>query len=1607
MLCGAGALRGRCFNIETGEVGEDICSLGPTVWSSYDYYWTRKDMEVTAPASVHVGGAFLCAPMEEFCMQLGENPGRHTVDFDDIGHAVMSIFQVMTLEGWADLCYQIQDSVGYWHWMYFVLLIMIGPMFALQLFLVVIATRHAELTAEAKHEETDADELPGDEVPVPDSNKVAPEPENATEGEVDGNDSPLDLNSKTQKKELTGYAKWKWKLKLFAKSDLLSNVVMAVILLSTVFMAMKGLCENDPDDCDIAQGCIFSGYSCAQFQASLEIINLIFTLIFVFELLVKVFGLGPVAFCTKPGWKMNIFDTIIVVMSVVEFGSGIQNAQCFLNYFDGKATEDLHKNWNGKPGTGPDNIVTVKDMFGEDNVLSITDIPTMELAPAWKESILNIPRIIKSIEDGGYQYNYMMYDFCAGSGGAAVLRALRLVRLVKFMRNFPEVTKQFKILADVMGSIIALLVLILIMIFIFTIFGMNILGGAMVGEWPPEDGLVPGQEVYVHIPWDMNPRAGPRHGKIHWFDFDNHPRAPYKVEIEWGGNKGGGGGYDPYTNESLADALDEFGYIWAATKDEANVGVAIITDYTPRFNFDNLGIAFLTSFQVFTMANWNDDLYDVMGSTGAVEYSMYFYVNIILGNWVLLNLFIAILIGKFSEQRAEALEENLEVMQQRLLEKLGNLSDAHLYKHIQELFDEIDLDGSGEIDIDEFNEALVKLGVKLKRRELQDLVKSVDEDGSGRISFSEFMAMIKNIMHQAKVNLDNKKLDEQMQLAQNEQDEVMENREPVAEERLPVSCCCLEQENSFRRACLILSNEDSTAYGGGWKGKIGPVFGNFILACILMSTVCLAMFTPYTGEISRMTDMLNIIDYVLNAAFTVELIAKLVALGWKTFIKSGWNKLDLFIVFTSDLDMILTEALRGSDVPLSALRIFRVFRIFRALRPLRIIARARGVRLLVGTLVSAVKPVSVTLAIAVVALFLLGIFFVQFMGGRMKSCSDGGVFTKPECSGLDDDGAPRSWGPGDVNFDNIWSAFVAMFILSSQDDWPSHMFASMDGTGSLTGMKNGGGASNTVLAPFFFVVALLLTSAIVINMFVGVFVDCYYGAMAAVDGESGGKKNPPLNPKLLNKIFDDPREGGRSHVFKVVTTSKFDMFIAFFIVFNVLAMATESFQPSVGQLAFDAWANWFFTLIFAWEKLFKMYAFTPRRYFEGPGNGWNKFDTFIVHISFVGVFLDNAGSLIPMDASMLRILRIFRIFRILRAFRIFRSLQELQNIVMALGRSAGQVGNLLLLLMLLFFIFGVLAVNIGGNMCVDGDNEPPPDVLENHPLYGVRCAITSEGALLETHGHFQGVGVSLLTLWRVATSDAWGDIMNAVSLVPGDRTLSSDLLDSYESVFGEKYDNKAFLMHPDEVKDKELKDGLKQEGLGAEHEESVMIAMKALVEYNQTVTGDSGEDGGDYLQLASIALPDCLREDEANFLSLMGLLDCTNIGDGFSSGPKLCPGTCGFNFAGMFYSQMVSKIYFILFVCISQFVLLQLVIAVLMDQLTATQDEDAEQYRKKAPGCEELKVATFTRIYRRFNFQARRKLLHDKRNAVDAAKAAKNAQTETSEHGEMGSRQPA
>lgn len=127
-------------------------------------------------------------------------------------------------------------------------------------------------------------------------------------------------------------------------------------------------------------------------------------------------------------------------------------------------------------------------------------------------------------------------------------------------------------------------------------------------------------------------------------DPHGHPNTPWLVNVSYGSRV-----YE--TLEVSRRDLNPDGTVWVTHKDAAGIGAPAVSGLVPRFHFDDLGHSLVTNFQVLTTANWNDDLYDVVASTGPAS-SIYFYAVIVIGNWMLLNLFIAILIQGFAEQKA-------------------------------------------------------------------------------------------------------------------------------------------------------------------------------------------------------------------------------------------------------------------------------------------------------------------------------------------------------------------------------------------------------------------------------------------------------------------------------------------------------------------------------------------------------------------------------------------------------------------------------------------------------------------------------------------------------------------------------------------------------------------------------------------------------------------------------------------------------------------------------------------------------------------------------------------------------------------------------------------
>lgn len=100
----------------------------------------------------------------------------------------------------------------------------------------------------------------------------------------------------------------------------------------------------------------------------------------------------------------------------------------------------------------------------------------------------------------------------------------------------------------------------------------------------------------------------------------------------------------------LAMLLFLFLFIYSLLGIQIYGGQFSFEDGTPRTNFDSFNSAFITAFVVLSMENWQAVMYDAMRTNvnWAIT-ALYFISWIFVGNFMLLNLFLAILLDSFAE----------------------------------------------------------------------------------------------------------------------------------------------------------------------------------------------------------------------------------------------------------------------------------------------------------------------------------------------------------------------------------------------------------------------------------------------------------------------------------------------------------------------------------------------------------------------------------------------------------------------------------------------------------------------------------------------------------------------------------------------------------------------------------------------------------------------------------------------------------------------------------------------------------------------------------------------------------------------------------------------
>ncbi|XP_035114256.3 voltage-dependent L-type calcium channel subunit alpha-1C isoform X45 [Callithrix jacchus] len=747
---------------------------------------------------------------------------------------------------------------------------------------------------------------------------------------------------------------------------------------------------------------------------------------------------------------------------------------------------------------------------------------------------------------------------------------------------------------------------------------------------------------------------------------------------------------------------------------------------TRRSTFDNFPQSLLTVFQILTGEDWNSVMYDGIMAYGGPSFPgmlvcIYFIILFICGNYILLNVFLAIAVDNLAdaESLTSAQKEEEEEKERKKLARTASPEKKQ--------------------------EVLEKPAVEESKEEKIEL-KSITADGESPPT--------------TKINMDD------LQPNENEdkspypnpettgEDDEEEPEMPVGPRPRPLSELHLKEKavpmpeasaffifssnNRFRLQCHRIVND--------------TIFTNLILFFILLSSISLAAEDPVQHTSFR-NHILGNADYVFTSIFTLEIILKMTAYGAflhkGSFCRNYFNILDLLVVSVS---------LISFGIQSSAINVVKILRVLRVLRPLRAINRAKGLKHVVQCVFVAIRTIGNIVIVTTLLQFMFACIGVQLFKGKLYTCSDSSKQTEAECKGnyiTYKDGEvdhpiiqPRSWENSKFDFDNVLAAMMALFTVSTFEGWPELLYRSID---SHTEDK-GPIYNYRVEISIFFIIYIIIIAFFMMNIFVGFVIVTFQeqGEQEYKNCELDKNQRQcveyALKARPLRRYI--PKNQHQYKVWYVVNSTYFEYLMFVLILLNTICLAMQHYgQSCLFKIAMNI-LNMLFTGLFTVEMILKLIAFKPKHYFC---DAWNTFDALIVVGSIVDIAITEVNpaehtqcspSMNAEENSRISI-TFFRLFRVMRLVKLLSRGEGIRTLLWTFIKSFQALPYVALLIVMLFFIYAVIGMQVFGKIALNDTTE------------------------INRNNNFQTFPQAVLLLFRCATGEAWQDIM--LACMPGKK----------------------------------------------------------------------------------------------------------------------------------------------------------------------------------------------------------------------------------------------
>ncbi|XP_061648379.1 sodium channel, voltage-gated, type I-like, alpha isoform X1 [Phyllopteryx taeniolatus] len=798
----------------------------------------------------------------------------------------------------------------------------------------------------------------------------------------------------------------------------------------------------------------------------------------------------------------------------------------------------------------------------------------------------------------------------------------------------------------------------------------------------------------------------------------------------------------------------------------------------PRWHMSDFFHSFLIVFRVLC-GEWIETMWDCMEVAGPTMCIIVYMMVMVIGNLVVLNLFLALLLSSFSADNLAATEDDSDTNNLQIAIARIHNGIAFVKSLLQSTCNSLCLQSNSQIQgedkssLEDFYKGSEPNGIpnhtikELPRNGNGD-VTGVDKSGDKYIVCSKtddsIMSFINNPSLTVNVpialgesdfeNLNTEDfssvssdavecrvtVDDDGQLSTSEGStvdigdkdgdsldfELEESMEPDA--CFPNSCvqrfqCCQVNVEvgwwkiwwTIRKTCFRIVEHN-------W-------FESFIIFMILLSSGALAFEDVYIETRKNIKAMLEYADKMFTYIFILEMLLKWVAYGYAKYFTNAWCWLDFLIVAVS------LVSLTANALGFAELGAIKSLRTLRALRPLRALSRFEGMRVVVNALLGAIPSIFNVLLVCLIFWLIFSIMGVNLFAGKYYRCvnriSDEPflpteVQNMTRCLALGKDAA--RWKNIKINFDNVGLGYLALLQVATFKGWMDIMYAAVD---SPSKNEEQPAYEINLKMYLYFVVFIIFGAFFTLNLFIGVIIDNFnqqkrkFGGQDIFMTEEQKKyynAMKKLGSKKPQKPIPRPSNKIQAYIFDITTKQAFDVVIMVLIWLNMVAMMVETDDQSDKKKDILSWINGVFICVFTGECLLKMIAL--RQYFFT--NGWNVFDFIVVVLSIIGMSLSELIEKYFVSPTLFRVIRLARIGRVLR---LIKSAKGIRTLLFALMMSLPALFNIGLLLFLVMFIYAIFAMS--------------------------NFAYVKKESGIDDLFNFETFGNSMICLFQITTSAGW------------------------------------------------------------------------------------------------------------------------------------------------------------------------------------------------------------------------------------------------------------